>query len=252
MGFDGPFRAYLQGGQLGGDSGSAFAFQARQLKDRVFVIGHGVILQPLHAAGSGERKMVKKSKTLHGEVLSPERGDDDEPDKGGQPPHTPTQQLRDNVEVLAGRKVRHTAIAALIGVSAPTLRKHYSRELIIGDAKVQALVGESILTNARGAPAEYYPPGHVNAGKLARAEIPPNPSLLKFLGRTVLGLRESVDLNLNDRRDFDPANSDVAGLTNTERRQEIEALLRIADLRKKKAAPAKPPPMGSNGSDKVH
>lgn len=204
--------------------------------------------------------MVKKKKTadgpLEGEIFPPDRDDDDaQHDQGGAPPHAPTQQLRDNVEVLAGRKVRHTAIAAIIGISTPTLRKYYSRELLLGDAKVQALIGESILTNARGAPAEYYPPGHVNAGKLARAEIPPNASLLKFLGRTVLGLRESVDLNLNDRRGFDAENN-VEGLTAKERAEEIMALLEMARKRKRVAAPQrkpdapKPPP--SNGSGKVH
>src|SRR6267142_1466777 len=113
--------------------------------------------------------MVNKKKTgpLDGEIIPPDRGDDDEPNKGGHPPHAPTQKLRDTVESLSGSGLPQRDIATLIGISAPTLRRHYAQELLVGSAKAKAKLSQTAWSMAFGSPAEY------NAqGQLVRAEMP--------------------------------------------------------------------------------
>ena len=48
----------------------------------------------------------------------------------GQPPHVPTQKLRDRVSRLAAVGVcSYETIASYVGISVPTLEKHYRAEL---------------------------------------------------------------------------------------------------------------------------
>jgi hypothetical protein len=183
--------------------------------------------------------MVKKTQTpIDGEIVDEsEQIDADEIDTGGRPEHEPTAQQRTNVEVLAGYGLKHRAIAAFIGISAPTLRKHYGKELMIGDAKVQAKLGEAGLTMALGSPVQYYPPGHVHAGKVMRAEVLPDKAVLIFLMKTRLGLREQVDLSLSEEgRRPDDAEFNTAGITNAERVQRIVGLLDTARARRTRRA----------------
>ena len=61
-------------------------------------------------------------------------------------------------------------IAIVVGIDAKTLRKHFRLELDVAFVKANAKVAESIFLQAVGAPAQYYPAGHPDAGKLMRAE----------------------------------------------------------------------------------
>ena len=51
----------------------------------------------------------------------------------GRPPHEPTDEQRRQVEVMARRFMPQEAIAAVIGISDDTLRRHYDAELRRGD-----------------------------------------------------------------------------------------------------------------------
>jgi hypothetical protein len=183
--------------------------------------------------------MVKKP--LTGEVIPPDRnGDDSEQSQGGHPPHAPTQKLRDTVESLAGGGLPQRDIATLIGISPPTLRRHYAQELLIGSAKAKAKLSQTAWSMAFGMPAEYDA-----AGRLIRAEVPRDRVMVMFLCKTQLNWTERYHIDVGSEQ-F----QSVDGMSNAERRQEIESLLKVAQDRKRLQSP-KPPAKG-NGSDQIH
>lgn len=66
------------------------------------------------------------------------------------PAHTPDEGGRRQVEALAGYGVPEPAIAAMIGIDAKTLRKHYRFELDHGHTKANAKVAENLYRKATG------------------------------------------------------------------------------------------------------
>lgn len=58
----------------------------------------------------------------------------------GRPPYEPTDEDREKVRVLKAGGMSNEAIAEVVGISEPTLRKHFSSDLEIGGAKVAAEV----------------------------------------------------------------------------------------------------------------
>jgi hypothetical protein len=66
------------------------------------------------------------------------------------PAHQPDDVQRRLVEALAGYGVPETEIAALVGVDAKTLRKHYRHELDHGHSKANAKVAENLYHMALG------------------------------------------------------------------------------------------------------
>ena len=60
------------------------------------------------------------------------------PEKRGRPTHVPTPEKRLRVSVLRALNQSHEEIAAAMGVSEPTLRKHYLPELKGGMAQKRA------------------------------------------------------------------------------------------------------------------
>jgi hypothetical protein len=172
---------------------------------------------------------------------------DDDIDRRGDP-HIPTAESRARVESLSSYGVPQKSIAALIGLgSKMTLRKHYTAELQIGDAKFQAMLGQTAARVALGGPAEYYPKSHLTmAGQLAKAEVLPNVAMLIFFLKTRLGLQERVSLDLEDRRPDDGNEFNTVGLTQAERTSRIVALLKTAESKKKKAVTIPPKPAIEN------
>lgn len=47
----------------------------------------------------------------------------------GRPPHKPSRESRRKVSIAAGAGMHHEDIAAALGITQPTLRKHYADEL---------------------------------------------------------------------------------------------------------------------------
>jgi len=70
--------------------------------------------------------------------------------KGGRPPHAPTEALRRQVKALAAYGVPQDEIGRVIGISKPTLERHYREELDRGEVEANAKVAESLFRKATG------------------------------------------------------------------------------------------------------
>lgn len=68
--------------------------------------------------------------------------------KAGRPPHVPTARSREQVALLVTAGVAADVIAAVVGVSVSTLRKHYADELLTGRATMAARVTGALLREA--------------------------------------------------------------------------------------------------------
>jgi hypothetical protein len=70
--------------------------------------------------------------------------------KGGRPPHEPTEATRKQVKALAAYGVPQDEIGRVIGISKPTLERHYRDELDRGEVEANAKVAESLFRKATG------------------------------------------------------------------------------------------------------
>jgi hypothetical protein len=68
--------------------------------------------------------------------------------KGGRP--APTEALRRQVKALAAYGVPQEEIGRVIGISKPTLERHYRDELDRGEVEANAKVAESLFRKATG------------------------------------------------------------------------------------------------------
>jgi hypothetical protein len=67
------------------------------------------------------------------------------PNRGGRPPHRPTEETRRTVETSAAALIPHAAIAPLVGLgSVNTLKKLYAEELARGGAKACLTIAEKL------------------------------------------------------------------------------------------------------------
>ena len=67
------------------------------------------------------------------------------PNRGGRPPHQPTEKTRRKVETCAAALIPHATIAPLVGLgSVNTLKRHYPEELARGGAKACLRVAEKL------------------------------------------------------------------------------------------------------------
>ncbi len=118
----------------------------------------------------------------------------------GRPPHTPTDTTRATVERAALLpKMTHDDIAALIGVSTPTLEKHYPDELRNGANRMHVQVTQSFLENVigipRGRPAKFADDGKT----IIQHAIPPRPGNVdaqKFYLERLAGLVPQTNVRL--------------------------------------------------------
>ena len=70
--------------------------------------------------------------------------------KGGRPPHQPTEASRRQVRALAAYGIPQDEIATVVGISKPTLEKHYREELDNGHVKANVKVAENLYRKATG------------------------------------------------------------------------------------------------------
>nr|WP_304363679.1 hypothetical protein [Jiella sp. LLJ827] len=66
--------------------------------------------------------------------------------KRGRPPHNPTQQNRNKIMLLLAQGWTDARIAGAIGITVPTLRKHYFRELRTRDVARDRVESIGLLT----------------------------------------------------------------------------------------------------------
>lgn len=65
-----------------------------------------------------------------------------------QAPHKPTAETRKVAHTLAGYGIKQEIICKALGISLPTLHKHYRDELDKGDAQGQGKIGEALFQKA--------------------------------------------------------------------------------------------------------
>lgn len=70
--------------------------------------------------------------------------------KGGHPPHVPTDKDRQMVEVLSGFAIPTAKIADVLDISQPTLLKAYEKEIRRGSAMVESKLVGNLLRIAGG------------------------------------------------------------------------------------------------------
>jgi len=71
-----------------------------------------------------------------------------EKNKGGRPPHQPTDETRAQARALIVAGINQPEIARIIGISEPTLVKHYAEELAVGLDKTIANVANTLVQKA--------------------------------------------------------------------------------------------------------
>lgn len=72
------------------------------------------------------------------------------PQQHGSPPHIPTPQSRQQVEVLCGLGLTQEEIGLVIDLSESALKKHYAKELRVGGLKADATVLTNLYRMATG------------------------------------------------------------------------------------------------------
>ena len=70
--------------------------------------------------------------------------------KGGRPPHEPSEASRRQVRALAAYGIPQDEIARVMGITKPTLEKHYRPELDRAETEANAKVAESLFRKATG------------------------------------------------------------------------------------------------------
>ena len=68
----------------------------------------------------------------------------------GRKSHQSDERTRRQVKTLAGMGIPVVDIASVIGISSPTLRKHYPEELAVGQIEANAKVAQSLFRQATG------------------------------------------------------------------------------------------------------
>jgi DNA-binding transcriptional regulator YdaS (Cro superfamily) len=68
------------------------------------------------------------------------------PRKPHRPPHEPTDKDRATVKVMTAGGIEQGAIAGVLGISKPTLRKHYKREIATAASEAHARISASLFT----------------------------------------------------------------------------------------------------------
>jgi|CXWK01.1.fsa_nt_gi hypothetical protein len=68
--------------------------------------------------------------------------------KPGRPSYAPTEKDREQAKMLSGMGVTGEQIAALLGISEPTLHKYFQKELDTGYIQANAQVAQSLFRQA--------------------------------------------------------------------------------------------------------
>lgn len=107
---------------------------------------------------------------------------------GGSNRHKPTDAQREVVKALASYGTPQVDIAAYIGISKPTLEKHYRAELDTAATHATAQVAQSFFKKCVGAPAVI----DQATGKVLRAEVKPDTIAQIFWLKARAGWRDTT------------------------------------------------------------
>jgi hypothetical protein len=116
-------------------------------------------------------------------------------------PHEPTDKTRSEVSALASFGVPQEDIAAYIGISKPTLAKHYPDELSFSSIKANATVGKFLFNMASGQAIK----SGASYGECSRAAM--------FWAKTRMGWRETNNLDVTTNgKDIMPTEIIIRGV----------------------------------------
>lgn len=104
----------------------------------------------------------------------------------GRPPFDPTEEQRLHVKLHTAYGTPQRAIAEILHITLPTLRRHFKRELDIGNHEANATVANSVYQQAIGAPAQFDANGNQ-----VRAEVGRDIRAAIFWLKTRAGWREA-------------------------------------------------------------
>jgi hypothetical protein len=107
----------------------------------------------------------------------------------GRPTFVPTERDRGQVEAMTRYGIPVAEIARVIGITKPTLFKHFREELDVGLTKANAQVGEFIFSTIIGLPIPGRPP--VTDG-------PSRTALAIFWAKSKMGWKETAVLEHKD------------------------------------------------------
>lgn len=103
--------------------------------------------------------------------------------------HKPDDQSRKTVKAMAGYGIPQDHICVVLGISGPTLRRHYRSELDVAEIEANAQVAQSLFKQAVGAPAEFDADGNQ-----IREEQKRVPAMGMFWAKTRMGWKETTRL----------------------------------------------------------
>lgn len=173
-------------------------------------------------AGSFSKGRAVSRKPTNGTSPPPE------PNPPGRPEYEPTDFDKGRVQAFTVAGYGQEDIATRLGISTPTLRKHYREQLDFAKMDFLASVTQSLGIQAVGAPAVYDEHGHKLREEVARQ---PGPCyfILKTQGKK-LGWSE----RLGAGGPLNPEDVDWSQYTD----QEIELIANAQQLLTRAAAPA--------------
>lgn len=99
-----------------------------------------------------------------------------QPKNNGRPDHDPTDKDRQLVKAYVSFGLSRADTAFKVGISVPTLEKHYPDELKLGHSDMIAAVSQTAVSLALGSPAQY---DHMN--RLIREERKPDKEMVKYV-----------------------------------------------------------------------
>jgi len=107
--------------------------------------------------------------------------------RGGRPPHEPSDQTRNRVEILAAASMFDWQIAAALGITVPTLKLHYDQELLFGASRKKSEMIEAMFDAGKAGKvaaqkayiAMCQELGDERGGAAQPAEAPKEPKLGK-------------------------------------------------------------------------
>lgn len=110
----------------------------------------------------------------------------------GRPAHKPDDKSVGYVKAMASYGVPQEEIADALGISEPTLRKHYGKVIKRAAIEANARVGEALFRQAAGAPAQFD-----EDGNQIREEMSPVPSVSIFWAKCRMRWSQTAKVELS-------------------------------------------------------
>lgn len=142
----------------------------------------------------------------------------------GRPSHKPDEKSLGYVRAMASYGVPHASIAEAVGISEPTLRKHYGTVMKRAEAEANAQVGKSLFRQAAGAPAEFDEDKNE-----IREEQKPVASATIFWAKCRMGWRQTDKLEVSAKVSFKEITPDQLKDLSPDELEKLDAALPVLE-----------------------